>query len=373
MPCHKKLKRTAADIATSVMKKTASCKRAAAMPEEYARNYFFSNPYGLDFQTWASMQDMEPEEPVVDPSYDESTSETPDVEAPVEEPEVAGNAPVPSIDPPVKAKKAPRVPTIKQGGLLSSALLRKVANGDEAGKPVDRRAVEAFLRTHANLEDSDFHSWAASQGYNTHAAEEVAYDIAHEKLSEDSIPGGKAQGMTNSDFDPKQMAMGQKVEREHTPDPKKQQEIARDHLEEFPDYYTALQQMEERLSQKKNASVLEHMAVTRLRAKVAMEASELLGQDEERKNQLHEQQLRHTEENHALDLQKGQLDLQQKQEQYQMKQQQQAQKDQVAQQQQAMMVQSQQQQQQAMKQQWMSNMAGGQPQQPQQPQQQPVR
>jgi hypothetical protein len=60
----------------------------------------------------------------------------------------------------------------------------------------------------------------------------------------DAIPGGKADKKTDKDFDAKQMAMGEKVEMEHTNDRAKAREIARDHLEEFGDYYTRLNKME---------------------------------------------------------------------------------------------------------------------------------
>lgn len=363
----------------------------------------------------------------------------------------------------------------------------KKANGDEAGLPVDRKKVEEFLRTHKNLEDSDFHAFAERQGYNTHAAEEVAYQIAQQKLSADLIPGGKAEGMKDSDFSSKQIAMGAKIEKEHTPDPAKAHEIARDHLEEFPNYYSALKEMEKRLESQKEAGLkyalnpqtvrrvldssmrkgpleknltnilkrprahnidrtlqglakdspqpkttlemlkkfkaddVDHWNLTEkikklqgeaeedmykkmqsappsgwhtrgvlgglgllglgggamyamgrnksasmyergrkyAAAKFGLDAAELLGQDEQRKDDLHQQTVRHNEENHEIELQKGQLELQQAQETFAMKQQQQAQKNQEQQAQQQMMQQMQQQQQQAQSQQYMANMAGG--------------
>jgi len=83
----------------------------------------------------------------------------------------------------------------------------------------------------------------------------------HEKRAEDIIPGGKADNKTNADFNPKQLAMGKKVEMEHTDNPAMAQEIARDHLEEFPNYYTALDEMEAQLKaqkeQRKVATVLD--------------------------------------------------------------------------------------------------------------------
>lgn len=70
------------------------------------------------------------------------------------------------------------------------------------------------------------------------------------KAAEDLIPGGKAQGHPSSDYPADQIRMGVKVEREHTPDPRKAEEIARDHLQEFPRYYSALKKMESQLEKK---------------------------------------------------------------------------------------------------------------------------
>lgn len=68
-------------------------------------------------------------------------------------------------------------------------------------------------------------------------------DITLSKLA-DSIPGGLADKKTDANYDSKQLAMGEKVELEHTDDKAKAREIARDHLEEIPDYYTRLKKME---------------------------------------------------------------------------------------------------------------------------------
>lgn len=64
------------------------------------------------------------------------------------------------------------------------------------------------------------------------------------KMAADLIEGGKADEKKDSDFSSAQLAAGQKVEMEHTTDPAKAREISRDHLEEFPDYYTRLKAME---------------------------------------------------------------------------------------------------------------------------------
>lgn len=69
-----------------------------------------------------------------------------------------------------------------------------------------------------------------------------------------SIKGGKADKMSVKDIAKKfnvpvstiekQLAMGKKIEHEHTKDMNKAIEISMDHLSEFPDYYTRLEKME---------------------------------------------------------------------------------------------------------------------------------
>lgn len=69
----------------------------------------------------------------------------------------------------------------------------------------------------------------------------------------EKIPGGRADGKKPSDFDQSQIAMGRKVEREHTDDPALAKEIASDHLQEIPDYYSRLKKMEESAPKRKEA------------------------------------------------------------------------------------------------------------------------
>jgi len=64
------------------------------------------------------------------------------------------------------------------------------------------------------------------------------------RLGKEKIPGGLSEGKDTSDLDPKEMAMGVKVEMEHTGDPALAKEIASDHLVEISDYYTRLKKME---------------------------------------------------------------------------------------------------------------------------------
>jgi hypothetical protein len=60
------------------------------------------------------------------------------------------------------------------------------------------------------------------------------------KLLEDDIPGGSDIGERHdtSAVDPKELALGKRVEGEHTDDPRVAEEIALDHLAEKPNYYS---------------------------------------------------------------------------------------------------------------------------------------
>jgi hypothetical protein len=70
----------------------------------------------------------------------------------------------------------------------------------------------------------------------------------------EKIVGGKADGMTlediakkhgiNIDIIEREWKMGVKIEAEHSNDDDIKGEIARDHLAEFPTYYTFLEEME---------------------------------------------------------------------------------------------------------------------------------
>jgi len=61
----------------------------------------------------------------------------------------------------------------------------------------------------------------------------------------DQLKGGKADGKDITKYDLKQVLMGVKIEQEHTTNKMMALEITMDHLEEIPDYYTRLEEMEE--------------------------------------------------------------------------------------------------------------------------------
>jgi rubrerythrin len=56
----------------------------------------------------------------------------------------------------------------------------------------------------------------------------------------DRLKGGKADGKKPSDYNPDELNVGAKVQREHTNDPKIATEISMDHEEENPTYYDEL-------------------------------------------------------------------------------------------------------------------------------------
>ncbi len=61
----------------------------------------------------------------------------------------------------------------------------------------------------------------------------------------DKLPGGFADDRQPKDFNKRQIKKGIGVEYEHTNDEAVAQEISMDHLEEIPDYYDRLEDMED--------------------------------------------------------------------------------------------------------------------------------
>lgn len=91
--------------------------------------------------------------------------------------------------------------------------------------------------------------WAIEQQQRTQP--EIASSHNWFKRAGKDLPGGLADKKKPSDFDSKQLEVGVKVELEHTNDKQLSKDIAMDHLEEFPAYYTELDKMEKKLEEKK--------------------------------------------------------------------------------------------------------------------------
>lgn len=64
------------------------------------------------------------------------------------------------------------------------------------------------------------------------------------RIVEEELKGGLADFKKIEDFDQEQVKMGRKIEKEHTDDESKIDEIVMDHLTEDPKYYTKLKTIE---------------------------------------------------------------------------------------------------------------------------------
>jgi hypothetical protein len=80
------------------------------------------------------------------------------------------------------------------------------------------------------------------ESYRAAIKKDYAVDI---KDFKDQLKGGKADGKDITKYDLKQILLGMKIEQEHTSNKMMALEITMDHLEEIPDYYTRLIEMEE--------------------------------------------------------------------------------------------------------------------------------
>ena len=87
-------------------------------------------------------------------------------------------------------------------------------------------------------DDSKVHAFAESLGFDPDEFEGHRYMILSDLIHE-----GRSKNFTGK-YDPKQLAMGIEVEKEHLPYPSIAEKIAKDHLAELPDYYTRLKKME---------------------------------------------------------------------------------------------------------------------------------
>jgi len=74
----------------------------------------------------------------------------------------------------------------------------------------------------------------------------------------EKLKGGKADGMSTKDFDPKQLADGVEHELEHTKDRVIAREIAMDHLSKDPQYYVKLKKIEKSVPAGYSTSMFEH-------------------------------------------------------------------------------------------------------------------
>ena len=84
----------------------------------------------------------------------------------------------------------------------------------------------------------------AAAGYGAYRLNKWRKGRKKEVKESEYLPGGRAEGKSSRIFPKGQLRMGRRVEMEHTRNPRVAEEIAKDHLAEFKDYYTRLAQME---------------------------------------------------------------------------------------------------------------------------------
>jgi hypothetical protein len=97
--------------------------------------------------------------------------------------------------------------------------------------------------------DSAVHGVAEKLGLDPDDFEEEIYELLAAFLAH-----GRSKDFTGK-YDQEQIKMGIKVEHEHTIDNRIAERIAKDHLAEFPDYYTRLDKMESEARTEKKASL----------------------------------------------------------------------------------------------------------------------
>ena len=107
-------------------------------------------------------------------------------------------------------------------------------------------------------------------------------DVKHlpKKKDEDKIKGGLADDMDPSDFNQEELFAGIAVEFEHTDDIMTAMEIAMDHLEEIPDYYTRLDDMEDKAAEEEGKEDEDPLSVSKA-FKVIHKEDELDDDEEE--------------------------------------------------------------------------------------------
>jgi len=116
----------------------------------------------------------------------------------------------------------------RRGGWLGN-----MAPSDETLAAMDALAVSNLIDMLKNKKPFKVNQYGNGQ-----------YAVLPKQAREDKVPGGIGDKKKPSDFDPKQIAKGKKVEMEHTNDPALAEEIAVDHLTEDPAYYDKLEKIE---------------------------------------------------------------------------------------------------------------------------------
>lgn len=130
---------------------------------------------------------------------------------------------------------------IKDMASTSDKEIEKTEKTNESLSLSDKESITKFVKNFkGEFDDKETHEFAKKNDLNVHEVEAFIYSLARKGLNEDKVSGGKGDKISEKDVDPKEFAVGVKVEMEHTDDESIAKEIALDHLEEVPNYYTRL-------------------------------------------------------------------------------------------------------------------------------------
>jgi len=126
---------------------------------------------------------------------------------------------------------------------IVSEALNRSPDSDWTKNPLVNKVAD-FLMENPNPKDSAVHSLAESMGVDVHKLESIFYFLATKAAQLLRQGRMNEKGITEKDVDPKELAMGIKVELEHSDCKRIAKKISLDHLAEMPDYYTRLAKME---------------------------------------------------------------------------------------------------------------------------------
>lgn len=108
-----------------------------------------------------------------------------------------------------------------------------------------KKKICDFFRDNPTPSDSEIHKFAESIKVDVHLLETIIYRILGSFLG-----AGKSVTGKKMEYDPEQVKLGVPIELEHCNDKYLALKIVHDHLQEFPNYYTYLIQMEDFLKEK---------------------------------------------------------------------------------------------------------------------------
>lgn len=125
--------------------------------------------------------------------------------------------------------------------------LQKMVNDqyNQLNEDIDKKELKIkifdYFKKNPAPPDDDIHDWADDLGIDHDLVEEVIYELLGSFIG---YGNANKTGFELKDADKKELAMGRKVELEHTNCPMIAERIALDHLSEISDYYTRLAKME---------------------------------------------------------------------------------------------------------------------------------